>query len=81
MYHEATFTDQHAARAKQTYHSTAKQAAEMALKMKVKHLLIGHFSSRYESSDQHLLEAKSIFQQTEAVQDGEWIDLEKLAYF
>jgi ribonuclease Z len=81
MYHEATFTDQHAARAKQTYHSTAKQAAEMALKMKVKHLVIGHFSSRYESSEQHLIEAKSIFQQTIAAEDGDWIDLEKLSHF
>jgi len=81
MYHEATFTDQHAARAKQTFHSTAKQAAEMAEKTKVKHLIIGHFSSRYESSEQHLLEAKSIFQNTHAAEDGEWIDLEKLPYF
>jgi ribonuclease Z len=81
MYHEATFTEQHAARAKQTYHSTAKQAAQMAEKMKVKHLVIGHFSSRYETSEQHLLEAKSIFTNTLTAEDGEWIDLEKLPYF
>jgi ribonuclease Z len=81
MYHEATFTEQHVARAKQTYHSTAKQAALMAEKMMVKHLVIGHFSSRYDTSEQHLLEAKSIFQNTQTAEDGEWIDLEKLPYF
>ena len=81
MYHEATFTEQHASRAKQTYHSTAKQAAEMAQKMKVKHLIIGHFSSRYESSEQHLIEAKAHFEQVIAAEDGQWIDLEKLPYF
>jgi ribonuclease Z len=81
MYHEATFTEQHAARAKQTYHSTAKQAAGIAEKTKVKYLVIGHFSSRYDTSEQHLLEAKSIFQNTITAEDGEWIDLEKLPYF
>jgi ribonuclease Z len=81
MYHEATFVDQHVSRAKLTYHSTARQAAEMARKMSVKHLIIGHFSSRYESSEQHLLEAKEQFEQVMAAEDGQWIDLEKLAYF
>jgi ribonuclease Z len=81
MYHEATFTDQHAARAKQTFHSTAKQAAQMAKKMNVHHLVIGHFSSRYDTSEQHLLEAKSIFENTRTAEDGVWIDLEKLPYF
>jgi ribonuclease Z len=77
MYHEATFSDQHADRAKQTYHSTAKQAATMAKKMDVQRLVIGHFSSRYENSQQHLEEAKSIFNQTCCAEDGMWIDLEK----
>jgi ribonuclease Z len=81
MYHEATFTEQHTSRAKLTYHSTAKQAAEMAKKMDVKHLLIGHFSSRYESSEQHLIEARECFENTMAAEDGQWIDLEKLSYF
>jgi ribonuclease Z len=53
----------------------------MAEKTKVKHLIIGHFSSRYESSEQHLLEAKSIFTNTLTAEDGVWIDLEKLPYF
>jgi ribonuclease Z len=81
MYHEATFTEQHTSRAKLTYHSTAKQAAEMAKKMDVKHLLIGHFSSRYDSSEQHLNEARECFENTMAAEDGQWIDLEKLSYF
>jgi len=81
IYHEATFTEQHAARAKQTFHSTAKQAAQMAKKMDVKNLIIGHFSSRYDSSDQHLDEASEIFPNTLIAEDGLMIDLEKLPYF
>lgn len=81
MYHEATFTEQHGDRAKQTYHSTAKQAATMALKMHVKNLVIGHFSSRYDGTDQHFMEAKSIFERTICAEDGLWIDLEKMTHF
>ena len=37
-----------AARAKETYHTTAAQAAQLALDANVKQLVIGHFSARYE---------------------------------
>lgn len=71
LYHEATFVDKEAERASETYHSTAKQAATIALKADVKRLVIGHFSARYRSSAQHLTEAKSIFDATFCPEDGE----------
>lgn len=77
LYHEATFANDMALRAKKTFHSTAKQAATIALKANVKKLIIGHLSARYKSDEQHLDEAKSIFQATEVAEDNEKIILQK----
>lgn len=78
LYHEATFMEEHAGRAKLTLHSTAQQAAEIAQKANVKHLLIGHFSSRYENGEEHLREAKKILDKTSVAEDGMVIDLLKI---
>ena len=51
-------------RSKQTEHSTAKQAATIALKAKVKKLIIGHFSARYINQKAIQEEAKTIFENT-----------------
>ncbi|NBW71295.1 MAG: hypothetical protein EBR24_00740 [Flavobacteriia bacterium] len=75
LYHEATFTEELADRAKSTLHSTAKKAAEIAQKAKVKKLLLGHLSSRYENSEGHLLEATQIFKDTIVAEDGMVIEL------
>lgn len=64
LYHEATFLNSESARAKQTQHSTAKQAAEIAKMAKVGKLLIGHFSARYDDDKPFLDEAKTIFDNT-----------------
>ena len=64
LYHEATFTTSLAARAKETMHSTAAQAAQMAREAGVGQLLIGHFSSRYKSVEPLLKEAVQIFPNT-----------------
>lgn len=71
LYHEATFIDKEAERAHTTYHSTAKQAATIALKANAKRLVMGHFSARYDSTAQHLEEAKTIFEASFAAEDGE----------
>jgi ribonuclease Z len=71
LYHEATFLEQHADRAKKTMHSTAKQAATVAKNAQVGQLLLGHFSARYKDTSDILEEAKSIFQNSHCVQDGE----------
>ena len=64
LFHEATFADSEAVRAKETYHTTAAQAAEIARLAGVKKLLIGHFSARYEDETILLGEASSIFPDT-----------------
>jgi ribonuclease Z len=61
LYHEATFMEDMAERATQTFHSTAKQAATIALKANVKMLLLGHFSMRYKELDPLLAEAREVF--------------------
>ncbi|MDR3705233.1 MAG: ribonuclease Z [Paludibacteraceae bacterium] len=70
LFHEATFTEKETIRAKETFHSTAKQAAEIALKAQVKKLLIGHYSARYRNYETILAEAKSVFEDTFATEDG-----------
>lgn len=75
LYHEATFMDQLTDRARSTYHTTASEAARLALKAGVKKLLIGHFSSRYKDIGELLEEARKIFPATEAVFDGMEMEL------
>ncbi len=70
LYHEATFTEEHADRASKTYHSTAKQAAEIANRSNAKRLIIGHFSNRYPDLNILLKEAKTIFEKTEIAEEG-----------
>ena len=64
LYHEATFGEIDAPRAKETFHSTAKQAATIALKAAVKQLVIGHYSARYDDVSFLLKEAQAIFPNT-----------------
>lgn len=69
LYHEATFADAELIRARQTLHSTARQAARIASKAGVGRLLIGHFSARYSNKDILLKEAQEEFIQTELAVD------------
>lgn len=64
IYHEATFMDEHSARARQTKHSTARQAGEAAQRVGARYLLVGHFSTRYDNLELLLEEAKQEFEQT-----------------
>lgn len=64
LFHEATFLDEHTPRAKETYHTTARQAATLAQDSQVKRLCIGHFSARYEDENQLLREAQEVFPST-----------------
>lgn len=64
LYHEATYSSSDESRASLYYHSTAKQAANVAHKANAKKLIIGHFSARYENEDILLNEARSIFPNT-----------------
>ena len=73
LYHEATFAESEKERAAQTFHSTARQAAQAAKDAGVKRLLIGHYSSRYDTADVQLDEAREIFPDTIAAEEGDII--------
>lgn len=70
LYHEATFLDELADRAKATYHSTAREAATIAKNAGVGKLVIGHFSSRYKDLTPILTEACSVFPNSELAEEG-----------
>lgn len=75
LYHEATFTEEHATEAALAYHSTAAQAAEIARRSEAKRLLLGHFSGRYADTGQHLAEARAIFPNTVVAEEGMMLDV------
>jgi ribonuclease Z len=71
LYHEATFMQDKLEDAHLKMHSTAKEAATIALKARVKKLVIGHFSARYDDLQPMLEEARSVFAETCLADDGE----------
>ena len=75
LYHEATFLDNMRERAVYTCHSTARQAATLALKAQVKRLLIGHFSVRYKDLTPLLVEAKEVFDNTNLAVEGKTVGI------
>ena len=75
LFHEATFAQSEKARAKATFHTTAAQAAQLALDAQVKRLVIGHFSARYEEEQVLLKEAASVFPQTVLAKENMCITL------
>ncbi len=70
LYHESTFLDADLDKAIQTFHSTAKQAAQIALKASVSRLMLGHFSARYKDLSLFYEESKSIFENTILSEEG-----------
>ena len=64
LFHESTFAQSDTARAKETFHTTASQAAEIARDAEAKQLVIGHFSARYEDESILLKEAQAIYPNT-----------------
>lgn len=69
--HEATFDDDHAQRAADVGHSTARQAAEVARDAGAERLLLTHFSARYTDTSGLVAEAREAFPATEAAQELE----------
>ncbi|MEO6611672.1 MAG: ribonuclease Z [Chitinophagaceae bacterium] len=70
IYHETTYLDNLRERAESRFHSTTKQAAEIAKKAGVKKLLIGHFSSKYDTLEEFEAEAREIFPAAELALEG-----------
>ena len=73
LYHEATFLSDREDLAKKTKHSTAKQAAQIALQANVNQLIIGHYSSRYKNIELFKEEASTIFQNVILTETGKKI--------
>ena len=70
LYHESTYDASSVERARIYYHSTAAQAAQVARDARVKRLVLGHFSARYDDENLLLDEAKTIFPDTILAHEG-----------
>jgi len=70
LYHESTFLDSEETLAGKTMHSTAKEAARIALKANVKQLILGHYSTRYENIGLFKEQAETIFPNVLLADDG-----------
>lgn len=74
LYHESTFLNSEEHLAQKTMHSTAKEAARIALKANVKQLILGHYSTRYETIDLFKQEALEIFENVSLADDGAYFE-------
>ncbi|MEN0011070.1 ribonuclease Z [Flavobacterium nitrogenifigens] len=70
LYHESTFLESEARLAEKTLHSTAKEAANIALKANVKQLILGHYSTRYDGLEPFKREAEEVFPNVLLADDG-----------
>jgi ribonuclease Z len=75
LYHEATYGDDLARLARETFHSTAGEAARLALLAGAGRLLLGHFSSRYPDPSCLLEQARLVFPDTRLCEDGAVFEL------
>lgn len=76
LVHEATFTVEEKERALETRHSTALEAAQVALAAQVKRLVLTHLSARFSTAWNELLEeATQVFPETVVAKDGMVIDV------
>lgn len=72
---DSTFSTRDRDKAVERKHSTAAEAASLALACGAKTLVLTHFSARYKSVSQLVREARSIFPNTLAARDGLRIDV------
>lgn len=75
MTFDSTYSDTLRDKAKDNYHSTAKEAAELAKKAGVSNLILTHFSARYEDVNELVIEAKIIHDSVTAARDLLEIDI------
>ncbi|WP_278035678.1 ribonuclease Z [Flavobacterium nitratireducens] len=75
LYHEATFLQSEENLASKTMHSTAIEAATIAAKAQVSQLILGHYSTRYDSIDLFKEEAETVFPNVLLAEDGKTFDL------
>lgn len=75
LYHESTFPAEMTEMAERTFHSTTLQAAQVAKDAAVKRLVVGHYSSRFNSVDFYLDEIQTIFPDARLAHDGDVIEI------
>jgi len=75
LYHESTFLETESHLCERTKHSTARQAGEIARLAGVDRLILGHYSTRYNSLELFREEALTVFPRVELADDGKIFDL------
>lgn len=78
LYHEATYGDVDAQKARQRGHSTAREAATIAQKAGARRLVIGHYSAQFltnEQEQQLLTEAQEVFPDSVLGREGLSLDV------
>jgi len=70
LVHDSCFASSEAAAAKEKFHSTSHEAAETALKARVRRLLLSHISNRYEDRSVVLRDAKAVFAESVLAKEG-----------
>lgn len=78
LYHEATYGDENAVKARKRFHCTAREAGIVAREAQAKRLIIGHFSKRYIDETPLLQQAQEEFPATMLANEGLTVDLNKL---
>jgi ribonuclease Z len=76
LIHEACFTEDLKEWAVETYHSTAKEAGEIARRSKVKRLILTHISPRYDNGEALIIEAEKEFSNVDIASDFMTIEIQ-----